>query len=262
MGSPTGHTKPADPPLERGLARVDLGDAFSVGDRIFLDTEHALYGIADGKCSIVGFFDDACGAGAHNLAELHRCDIGSGIVHPAPHGRIERNARDPDAELARPGLGHRAVLNGEVCRRRHASRPTGEPNHAVAHIVPSRSNPARSHVLRTRASRVLCAPPPSRYHARDTYIPPPDWRFCCSKNCLSSGPAVAGGAISTRTNRAMRRRIAVFMALSMTRLGALWRSRIGPLGPAPAPDLSTYRAPRIGAPSLIAGCHCKPDPWP
>src|SRR5207247_1860972 len=82
------------------------------------------------------FLDDTGGAGAHDLAELDRRDIGLALVHPAAHGRIERDVFDLDAELARTRLRHGRVLDREISPLHHAFRPAGELDHAVAHLTP------------------------------------------------------------------------------------------------------------------------------
>src|SRR5581483_4848922 len=133
VGSQARHAEPADPAREGGEAGVDLDDALAVGDGIFLHAEQAAHRIAGLERRVVRLLDEAGGIGAHHLAQPYRRNVGATLVHPAAHGRVERDHLDPDAELAGARLRHGAVLEGEVLARHHAPGPAGEPDHAVAH---------------------------------------------------------------------------------------------------------------------------------
>src|SRR5579863_2167227 len=64
--------------------------------------------------------------GAHHFPDADRCDVGLALVHPAAHGRIERDVLHLDDELAVPGFLDSYGIEPPVAGGGQADRPGGE----------------------------------------------------------------------------------------------------------------------------------------
>jgi hypothetical protein len=69
---------------------------------------------ADREAVVAALHDLPDDAGPHHLADADRRDVGAGVVHPAAHGRVERDVLGAEQELALAGLGDR--LGGHLPR--------------------------------------------------------------------------------------------------------------------------------------------------
>ena len=69
---------------------IDLSELGTVERRVFLDPERAGDMLAYGKAGVLRGGNPADAASAHHLADADRGDVGLAFVHPAAHGRVER----------------------------------------------------------------------------------------------------------------------------------------------------------------------------
>ena len=72
--------------------------------------------------------DHADALALHDLTQLDRGGIGRAVVHPAAHIGVERQPDGADQHLARPGRGHRRLVETKVLGHRHALRAADEEN--------------------------------------------------------------------------------------------------------------------------------------
>ncbi len=77
----------------------------SVDDGVFLHAQPSVDVLADGKSWVLRRNDPAERQRAHDFADPDRRNVGAAFVHPAAHGRIERDIKDLDQNLAVGGFG-------------------------------------------------------------------------------------------------------------------------------------------------------------
>ena len=62
----------------------------------------------------------------HDLADAHRRDVGASVVHPAAHGRVQREVAHLHHDLALPGIGDRLLDIAPVTRLGETHRACGK----------------------------------------------------------------------------------------------------------------------------------------
>ena len=100
-------------------------------DGVFLPAEPILDDVADLVAGMVGLDDLAHRAARHDLADSDGRGVGGGIAHAPAHVGIEREIDDAHENLARPGLGHRHLLDAEIGFGRLGRRAAGKDDAAM-----------------------------------------------------------------------------------------------------------------------------------
>ena len=125
----TGHAQHIEPLGERAHAQVDLDQAVAahVGGsqrQVVLHAKAGAHIVADGVFVVFGRDHTAHATGAHDLANRHGRDVALGLVHPAAHGRVQRQGQGLQDHGALGGLGHglRSVAPVGVCGQAHGAR--------------------------------------------------------------------------------------------------------------------------------------------
>src|ERR1051325_545765 len=140
VGGHARHAEAAEVALQRHAAGLDLLQLPALHDGVFLHTGDSGDLVAGAKGRVVRFQHLPRAAGAHHLAQFDRRDVASARVHPAAHGRVERQVRYLHQHFA---LSERRDLDGlerEILTLGIADRPGGELDLTVlklSHGAPS-----------------------------------------------------------------------------------------------------------------------------
>ncbi len=101
IGGQARHAQRAEEGRQRRQARIDLVQGMAVGDRILLHAQQAADEIADRELRVLRLSHLAERDGAHHAAYGYRRHVGIlAGVHPAAHGRVQRNVADLDLHFA------------------------------------------------------------------------------------------------------------------------------------------------------------------
>ncbi len=99
----SGHARHAERVEKRRQRRktgIDFHELSAVERCVFLNTEPAADIVAGGKFWVLRRNDLADRARPHDVAYGHRRNVGSSLVHPAAHRRIEREIQNPRKHFA------------------------------------------------------------------------------------------------------------------------------------------------------------------
>ena len=107
----SGHAQHIEPLGERAHAQVNLDQAVAphVGGfqaQVFLHAKAGAHIVAHGVFVVLGRNHAAHAACAHHFANRHGWDVALAFVHPAAHGRVQRQGQGLQHHGAVGGLGH------------------------------------------------------------------------------------------------------------------------------------------------------------
>ncbi|MNN07198.1 hypothetical protein D3C81_1200180 [compost metagenome] len=105
--------------------------ALGFAGEVVLHAEGAADMVAGFEVGVVGGHHFAYAQGAHYLAECHGRDVRLAFIHPAAHGRVQRQVQVAYLDLTLAGGigGHR--LEGEIVTAHGAGRAFGQQEAAV-----------------------------------------------------------------------------------------------------------------------------------
>lgn len=103
VGGHARHAQDAEVYRQRRQRRIDLGQAAAVRQAELLHAERARHMVAHGEPRVAGGDHPAHPARTHDLSDLHGADVRLPLVHPAAHGRVQREVRHLDQQFASPG---------------------------------------------------------------------------------------------------------------------------------------------------------------
>ncbi|MNO87911.1 hypothetical protein D3C76_793450 [compost metagenome] len=126
IGGHAGHAQCRQIARQGGQIRVDLVETGRLAEKIVLHAEGAVHIVADRKIRVSGGNNLADAQCTHDLAETDRRDIRLAFVHPAAHGRVQRQVFDFHQDLAFGRRAHGLFAKGEVCPGDGAHRALGE----------------------------------------------------------------------------------------------------------------------------------------
>src|SRR6185437_15001787 len=188
----------------------------AIGEREFLPACDAGKEIALLEIGIVRLLDDADGAAAHDLADLHRRHVLLHVAHPDPVGGIEREIERAHQYLTRSRHGDGRFHQFEVARLDVADGPF--PEHplpiAVAHCCSPCCHLSNLNITNLRVARA----------ARKGYMPSMRFFLAMALFLLGSlpaaaqvepGPKVAPRLVAERSIVAPGERVPVALELKM-----------------------------------------------
>ncbi|MNF51985.1 hypothetical protein D3C84_333210 [compost metagenome] len=126
VGGHAGHAQRRQIARQGRQFRIDLVETTGLADEVVLHTQRAVHIVTHGKARVVGGDDLAHTQGTHDLADAHGRDVGLAFVHPATHGRVQRQVFVLDQDLTGRRFPDRNLLIGKGLAGRGPHRAFGE----------------------------------------------------------------------------------------------------------------------------------------